>query len=432
MPCPDRIIRLRAVLTRRVRCLLSLAAVAAAVATWTPAAAGFEVAAASDIACPPGARSGEREGWETISEEFKCRGRDVANLIAGQDPRFTIAAGDIVHGANARRSAYRAFDHNWAPLRGSIMPTPGNHDRKREAGGGWNFNGYYGYWYARGLSPSRIGRPNRSWASYDVGHWHMVTLNSNCNTVNCTLTGPQVRWLLRDLKRDRENPETKCVLAYMHHPRFSSGVPRGRTGDRMLVSNLWEVLYRYRTDIVVTGHQHYYERYRPLNPSGRPDRTGIVQYITGTGGAVARTPFGASGVAAPGARASIRSLGATFFELGDRSYTSYFRTIRDKPRDRVSTPVKCLGDHVGSDRRKRRTARFLARVKRLKRLARQKRSAVRRVRKLRRKRTRLERNAGYGYSSRLLSNQGRLAEAGADLARIRAAHSRLLAKPLYP
>ncbi len=431
---PDRISRLIVRVSRTGRYLHGLALIVAVGAVGAPGANAFEVAAAGDVACPPWAHSGDRHGWN-VPEEFKCRGRAIADLIDSRDPRLTIAAGDLIHGDNAKRSAYREFSHEWKPLRGEIMPTPGNHDRKQAADDNWNFDGYFSYWYSKGLTRSRIGRPNRSWASYDVGTWHMVNLNSNCNTVNCTLTGPQIRWLLRDLKKDRENPETKCLLAYMHHPRFSAGVARGRTGDRMLVSNLWEVLYRYRADILVTGHQHYYERYRPLNPGGMPDPTGITQYITGTGGAIARTPYSSVDVSAAGAQASIRSLGATFFQLGRNSYTSSFRTIKDNRRDRLATPVRCHGQHVGASRRKRRTNRFLNRVRRLKRLERKRDAGIRKVRKLRRKKSRLARNANVRYSTRTTlkqdRNSDRLDQAREDLERTRQILVRLLNKPLY-
>src|SRR5690606_34020692 len=124
------------------------------------------------------------------------------------------------------------------------------------------------------------------------GTWHMINLNSNCHVADCTLTGPQMRWLLNDLKEDRQKPATQRTMAYFHHPLFSSGSPRGRSGEKMLVSNFWELLYRYRVDIVVTGHQHYYERYLPQNPSGKYDPTGITQFITGTGGASTFHPDG--------------------------------------------------------------------------------------------------------------------------------------------
>ncbi|MGA9888349.1 MAG: hypothetical protein WBQ31_12700 [Candidatus Acidiferrales bacterium] len=47
----------------------------------------------------------------------------------------------------------------------------------------------------------------------------------------------------------------------------------------------WQLLYQYRADLVLNGHDHLYARYRPLDPSGNYDpRKGIREFIVGTGG----------------------------------------------------------------------------------------------------------------------------------------------------
>ena len=67
----------------------------------------------------------------------------------------------------------------------------------------------------------------------------------------------------------------------MHQPRFSSGLyeEQGDTGA------LWRALYRGRTDVVLNGHDHLYERFAPQRPSGIVDhRQGVSQFTVGTGG----------------------------------------------------------------------------------------------------------------------------------------------------
>ena len=45
-------------------------------------------------------------------------------------------------------------------------------------------------------------------------------------------------------------------------------------------------MYAGGVDIVVSGHDHLYERFAPQNPVGRADpRRGIRQFTVGTGGA---------------------------------------------------------------------------------------------------------------------------------------------------
>ena len=73
---------------------------------------------------------------------------------------------------------------------------------------------------------------------------------------------------------------SRCTLAYMHHPRFTS-TPSGQDAD---LDAIWEVLYDHGADIVLSGHAHTYERFSPMDPEGNPDPAGIVQFVAGTGG----------------------------------------------------------------------------------------------------------------------------------------------------
>ncbi|MGH2980513.1 MAG: metallophosphoesterase family protein, partial [Solirubrobacterales bacterium] len=102
-------------------------------------------------------------------------------------------------------------------------------------------------------------------------------LNSNCTLVECGHFSGQGAWLRRQLERNSD----RCVLAYMHHARFSSGV----YGSRSQTRGLWKALYRGGADVVLNGHEHIYERFGPQRPSGRLDRRrGVHQFTVGTGG----------------------------------------------------------------------------------------------------------------------------------------------------
>ena len=52
------------------------------------------------------------------------------------------------------------------------------------------------------------------------------------------------------------------------------------------MQKIWDVMYAGGVDIVVSGHDHLYERFAPQNPVGRADPArGIRQFTVGTGGA---------------------------------------------------------------------------------------------------------------------------------------------------
>jgi hypothetical protein len=109
----------------------------------------------------------------------------------------------------------------------------------------------------------------------------VVALNSNLclGVAGCHALSPQVRWLKADLAA---NEDRGCTLAYMHHPRFSSGERHGSTPE---VGPLWHVLYDAGSDVVLSGHEHNYERFAPQNPGGEADpERGLREFVVGTGG----------------------------------------------------------------------------------------------------------------------------------------------------
>jgi hypothetical protein len=78
-------------------------------------------------------------------------------------------------------------------------------------------------------------------------------------------------------------------LAYFHHPLFSSGAEHGNA-PRM--KPVWDALYAANADVVLSGHEHNYERFAPQSPSGEADpERGIREFVVGTGGG-SHYPFG--------------------------------------------------------------------------------------------------------------------------------------------
>jgi hypothetical protein len=71
----------------------------------------------------------------------------------------------------------------------------------------------------------------------------------------------------------------------MHHPFVSSGSLATSS-----VKNLWEAAVTGGADLMVTAHDHIYERFLPLNASGAPAVGGMPLFISGLGGAPA-TPI---------------------------------------------------------------------------------------------------------------------------------------------
>ena len=160
------------------------------------------------------------------------------------------------------------YDPSWGRAKDRTKPSPGNHDYY--SGGAEGYFGYFG---------EAAGERGRGYYSYDLGAWHVVSLNSNCEFVGgCGAGSAQVRWLEDDLARNRK----ACTLAYWHHPLFSSGEKHGNTPE---VRPLWTTLHAAGAEVVLSGHEHNYERFAPQDPLGKANPArGIRQFVVGTGG----------------------------------------------------------------------------------------------------------------------------------------------------
>lgn len=184
-----------------------------------------------------------------------------------------FAAGDVVTGEGTRAEYNNCFGPSWGRFKERVRPVPGNHDYM--TGGGAPYYEYFG---------AAAGEPGKGYYSYDLGDWHIVALNSNCDDVACGPNSPQVKWLEEDLRASA----AKCTLAYWHHPRFSSGL----AGDNGITNPLWRTVVEAGVEVVVGGHDHNYERFAPLNVQGEADPTGTRLFVVGTGGSPLRD-FGA-------------------------------------------------------------------------------------------------------------------------------------------
>ena len=65
----------------------------------------------------------------------------------------------------------------------------------------------------------------------------------------------------------------------------------GAPAETDRVRPIWQILHEHGVELLLTGHEHSYERFVPMDATGRPDDTNGVQLIVvGTGGGNLR-PF---------------------------------------------------------------------------------------------------------------------------------------------
>ena len=224
-----------------------------------PAAPDPVIAAAGDIACDSAAAPGGGS----------CQQQATSDLLLSLKPAAVLTLGDEQYEDGALAKFQSFYDPAWGRLKPITHPAPGNHEY-----GTSGATGYFSYFGAA------AGPPGRGYYSYDIGTWHLISLNSNCGDAGgCNAGSPQETWLKADLAAHASH----CTLAYWHHPHFSSG-PHGND-DGGGTGAFWSDLYSAGADIVLSGHDHDYERFARQTPTGTPDPArGIREFVVGTGG----------------------------------------------------------------------------------------------------------------------------------------------------
>jgi|GEM_PF-1283568 len=190
----------------------------------------------------------------------------IANQILKLDPSMIIHSGDLVSDGNS----YEQWKNEYFdPMKGlaeniTVFPSLGNHER--------NSPHYYEYMSV----PDENGE---SYYSFDYGNAHFIALNSNDGEEPFGINSEQTQWLMKDLK---EHASAEWKIVFFHHPLFRCHPRRGIEPQRWV----WQEIFdEYGVDLVVNGHDHYYQRtYAIGNYQGKPSR-GVYHIISGGGGA---------------------------------------------------------------------------------------------------------------------------------------------------
>jgi 3',5'-cyclic AMP phosphodiesterase CpdA len=220
---------------------------------------------------------------------------------------FVLIPGDTTYPLADRETLEACYTPTWGQFLSRTYAVPGNHDYVR--GSAQDFLDYFG---AR--------TPQRTWFRADVGDWWVIGLDSN---LSGAALAEQQAWLEDQLKAIEG--DHRCVLAMWHHPVFSTGLHR-KDGARMRPA--WAALERAGADLVLNGHEHFYESFDPKDDQGRNQPDGMREIIVGTGGArlidlsIAR-----------GAKTYARVHGLLELRLEKDHYEYAFRTLNGRIRD---------------------------------------------------------------------------------------------------
>lgn len=195
-------------------------------------------------------------------------GAQQTALVIEEEIRRTPAArvltlGDNTYPVGLPAEFARCFHPTWGRFKQRILPMAGNHEYYTKGA-----PGYYGYF------GSQAGPAGKGYYATTLGSWRVIVLNS---ALRGAAFAEQLNWLQEELQQHR----TRCTLAAAHHPTFTSG----GHGNNAFMLPVWQILSDAGVDLVLAGHDHHYERFRPMDRNGQPSAEGMTSFIVGTGGA---------------------------------------------------------------------------------------------------------------------------------------------------
>jgi hypothetical protein len=227
------------------------------------------IVAAGDIACRP-------PNSPVPPDSKTCQQFATADLIGQIDPAAVLAVGDLQYNDStlAEFMGPGGYDQTWGRYRSITHPAIGDNEYEVVHGAG-----YWDYWNGAGNANGQAGQRGKGWYSFDVGTWHLISLNSEKGGNGEVWIDPQtwdeqVAWLRADVAA---HPNA-CTLAYWHEPLFS-------TGSSYHQSEVFaQILHAAGADVVLSGHAHRYERFAPQDPDGNATPKGFRAWTVGTGG----------------------------------------------------------------------------------------------------------------------------------------------------
>jgi hypothetical protein len=305
---------------------------------YAPQPASPVLVAVGDISCQPDADSATQPGEKAKTGDTCTQNNQAdtmlrnqaqaatANEVESMNPTLVAILGDEQYQIGSLADFEGSYDQTYGAFKFLQRPSPGNHEFYSTHGqDGEDGIGYFDYFNGYQLDPNtgqpvletdplsttkpprvepvprpdgQAGPSGQGWYSYDLGSWHIISLNAECsigdNAAPGTCSNPpawyqqETQWLAQDLANDHAS----CTLAYWHQPTWSaSSAPinattpgTGSAEGTEAGGAWWTLLQAHGADLVLNGHEHLYARFAPMNAAGQADPHGIREFIVGTGG----------------------------------------------------------------------------------------------------------------------------------------------------
>jgi tetratricopeptide (TPR) repeat protein len=191
--------------------------------------------------------------------------RAISERVLQRRPHFVLRTGDLVERGSVEKQWDLIYFRPAARLirHAAVFAALGNHEHHARQ--------FFDYFSLPG---------NEQWYSFDYGNAHFVALDSDLRYLR--EGSEQIHWLEKDLAASRAD----WKIVFFHHPPFTASM-RYYTADRLARQRLLHpILEKYDVDLVFSGHDHNYERTRPIVSRG--GRQPVTYVVCGNGGAKMR------------------------------------------------------------------------------------------------------------------------------------------------
>ena len=197
---------------------------------------------------------------------------NLAAEMSKLEADFILHTGDVVYGAGQRRDYPQRFFRPYADMlaRTCFWPSLGNHDAGEPSFGG----DYLGVFELPENGPPGLQPERNYW--FDFADARIAIIDSNLTQDE--LAGQVAPWLT-DVFADSQ---ARWRFVVMHHPAYTSGKYEP---DQRIISALSPIFEQSAVDIVFAGHDHNYQRTKPLRDGQQTaEGEGVVYVVTGAGG----------------------------------------------------------------------------------------------------------------------------------------------------
>jgi predicted MPP superfamily phosphohydrolase len=201
--------------------------------------------------------TGERPQYEIAAQAAKMR--EVFPFEA------VLMMGDNMYGGESPADFRAKFEKPYGPLLQAgvkFFAVLGNHDGPNQR--------FY----------KNFGMNGRRYYTFRLRNTGFFALDSN------DMDQPQLAWLESELRKSK----AVWKIAFFHHPLYSSGEKHG--SDVQLRNTLEPLFLNYGVNIVLSGHEHFYERVKP--------QKGIWYFICGSSAKLRKRNIRRSGLTARG------------------------------------------------------------------------------------------------------------------------------------